>query len=45
MVMGLIAPDHGNIELDGIDVTKLPVYRRARLGIGYLPQESSVFRD
>jgi lipopolysaccharide export system ATP-binding protein len=44
MVMGLIAPDHGNIELDGIDVTKLPVYRRARLGIGYLPQESSVFR-
>lgn len=44
MVMGLIEPDHGNIELDGIDITKLPVYRRARLGVGYLPQESSVFR-
>ena len=44
MVMGLVEPDYGSIELDGADITGLPVYRRARLGIGYLPQESSVFR-
>lgn len=44
MVMGLVRPDHGSILLDGIDITTLPVYRRARLGIGYLPQESSVFK-
>lgn len=44
MVMGLVRPDHGSILLDGIDITDLPVYRRARLGIGYLPQESSVFK-
>jgi len=41
---GLIAPDSGHITLDGQDITNLPMYRRARLGIGYLPQESSIFR-
>ena len=40
---GLIAPDSGSIILDGQDITQLPMYRRARLGIGYLPQESSIF--
>src|SRR5262245_48010375 len=44
MITGLIRPDAGVIELDGNDVTRLPMYRRARLGIGYLPQEASVFR-
>jgi lipopolysaccharide export system ATP-binding protein len=44
MVMGLVRPDAGRIELDGQDVTRLPMYRRARLGIGYLPQEASIFR-
>lgn len=44
MIMGLIKPDYGVICLDGNDITKLPVYRRARLGIGYLPQEASIFR-
>src|SRR5574341_1171708 len=44
MVVGLLAPDRGRIELDGADVTELPMYRRSRQGIGYLPQESSVFR-
>jgi lipopolysaccharide export system ATP-binding protein len=44
MVTGLIRPDGGSIELDGHDVTRLPMYRRARLGIGYLPQEASIFR-
>lgn len=43
-VTGLITPDTGTIELDGQDVTDLPMYRRARLGIGYLPQEASIFR-
>lgn len=43
-VTGLISPDSGAIELDGADVTGLPMYRRARLGIGYLPQEASIFR-
>ena len=43
-VTGLIAPDSGKITLNGIDITKFPVYRRARLGIGYLPQEASIFR-
>jgi lipopolysaccharide export system ATP-binding protein len=43
-VTGLISPDVGTIELDGKDVTALPMYRRARLGIGYLPQEASIFR-
>ncbi|MAI61719.1 MAG: LPS export ABC transporter ATP-binding protein [Micavibrio sp. TMED27] len=41
---GLIEPDGGSITLDGQDITSLPMYRRARLGIGYLPQESSIFR-
>lgn len=44
MIMGLVRPDAGRIELDGQDVTRLPMYRRARLGIGYLPQEASIFR-
>lgn len=41
---GLIAPDTGTVELDGEDITDLPMYRRARMGIGYLPQEASIFR-
>ncbi len=44
MIMGLISPDYGTITLDGDDITHLPVYRRARMGIGYLPQEASIFR-
>jgi lipopolysaccharide export system ATP-binding protein len=44
MITGLIKPDRGRIELDGHDVTRLPMYQRARLGIGYLPQEASIFR-
>ena len=44
MITGLVRPDKGDIELDGHDVTGLPMYRRARLGIGYLPQEASIFR-
>lgn len=44
MIVGLIQPDIGSIMLDGIDVTLLPIYRRARLGVGYLPQEASIFR-
>jgi lipopolysaccharide export system ATP-binding protein len=44
MITGLIAADRGHIELDGHDVTTLPMYQRARLGIGYLPQEASIFR-
>jgi len=44
MITGLIAADRGRIELDGHDVTGLPMYQRARLGIGYLPQEASIFR-
>jgi lipopolysaccharide export system ATP-binding protein len=44
MATGLIKADKGRIELDGRDVTKLPMYQRARLGIGYLPQEASIFR-
>jgi len=44
MIVGLIRPDTGSVSLDGQDITLLPVYRRARLGIGYLPQEASVFR-
>lgn len=43
-VTGLISPDRGRIYLDGEDITALPMYRRARLGIGYLPQEASIFR-
>ena len=44
MITGLIKADAGRIELDGNDVTPLPMYQRARLGIGYLPQEASIFR-
>lgn len=44
MITGLIPADYGTIMLDGEDVTALPMYRRARMGIGYLPQEASIFR-
>lgn len=44
MIVGLVAADKGRILLDGIDVTPLPMHRRARLGLGYLPQEASIFR-
>lgn len=44
MITGLMPPDYGNIILDGEDITDLPMYRRSRLGIGYLPQEASIFR-
>ena len=43
-IMGLIKPDAGRIMLDGADITALPMYRRAILGLGYLPQETSIFR-
>lgn len=43
-VMGLVKPDSGRIMLDGVDITPLPMYRRAILGLGYLPQETSIFR-
>ena len=43
-VMGLVKPDSGRIFLDGQDITGLPMYRRAILGLGYLPQETSIFR-
>ncbi len=43
-VMGLVKPDTGRIMLDGVDITGLPMYRRAILGLGYLPQETSIFR-
>ena len=44
MIVGLVAADAGRILLDGTDITDLPMYARARLGLGYLPQEPSVFR-
>ena len=44
MITGLVPADEGSVFIDGMDVTKLPMYRRARLGIGYLPQEASIFR-
>ena len=44
MITGLVTADRGTITLDGNDITRLPMYRRARLGIGYLPQEASIFR-
>jgi lipopolysaccharide export system ATP-binding protein len=44
MITGLVGADDGRIELDGFDITPLPMYRRARLGVGYLPQEASIFR-
>jgi lipopolysaccharide export system ATP-binding protein len=43
-IMGLVRPDAGRILMDGVDVTRLPMYRRAILGLGYLPQETSIFR-
>jgi lipopolysaccharide export system ATP-binding protein len=43
-VVGLIKPDEGNVFLEDTDITKLPMYKRAQMGIGYLPQEASVFR-
>ena len=43
-ITGLITPDSGIVSVDGIDITSLPMYRRSRLGIGYLPQEASIFR-
>jgi len=43
-IAGLITPDAGRVTIDGRDVTALPMYRRAKLGIGYLPQEASIFR-
>ena len=43
-VVGLIRPDEGKVFLDDRDITKLPMYQRAQLGIGYLPQEASIFR-
>jgi lipopolysaccharide export system ATP-binding protein len=44
MVIGLVPADSGSISIDGVDLTLLPMYRRARLGLGYLPQEASIFR-
>lgn len=44
MIVGLIRPDAGRVLVDGIDITEMPMYERARLGISYLPQEASVFR-
>ena len=44
MITGMIKPDDGTVYLDGHDITNLPMYRRARKGIGYLPQEASIFR-
>jgi len=44
MVVGLIKPDAGNVYLNDTDITRLPMYKRAQMGIGYLPQEASVFR-
>lgn len=44
ILSGLASPDFGQVTLDGLDVTRLPLYRRARLGVGYLPQEASAFR-
>ena len=43
-VAGLVAPDSGHVVIDGVDATALPMYRRAQMGIGYLPQETSIFR-
>src|SRR5215468_247481 len=44
MVVGLIKPDEGNVFLNDIDITRQPMFKRAQMGIGYLPQEASVFR-
>ena len=44
MIVGLVSPDSGDVKIDGMDVTHMPMYRRSGFGIGYLPQEPSVFR-
>ncbi len=44
MVVGLVKPDQGEVFLDDLNITKLPMYKRAQMGIGYLPQEASIFR-
>src|SRR5690554_1266599 len=44
MIVGLVSPDEGTVHLDETDITRLPMYKRAQLGLGYLPQEVSVFR-
>ena len=44
MIVGLIRPDSGHIQLDGVDITYQPMHKRSRMGIGYLPQETSIFR-
>ena len=44
MIVGLVSPDSGSVRLDGEDITRLPMYRRAQRGISYLPQEASIFR-
>jgi len=44
MITGLLPPDSGSIELDGLDITDMPMYQRARRGVGYLPQDTSIFR-
>lgn len=44
MTVGLLKPTSGRVEIDGVDITRLPIHKRARMGIGYLPQNSSVFR-
>ena len=44
MIVGLVAADGGTIELDGDDLTRMPIHARARLGLSYLPQEASIFR-
>ena len=44
MIVGLVRPDGGNIMMGGVDISKFPMHKRARLGISYLPQESSIFR-
>ncbi len=45
MIVGLIEPDSGTVQIDSLDITAMPVFERARRGVGYLPQEPSVFRD
>ncbi len=44
MIVGMIRPNSGNVNLDGVEITSFPMYKRARLGIAYLPQETSIFR-
>jgi len=44
MIVGMISPDKGNVYLDDNEITKVPMYKRAKMGIGYLPQEASIFR-